>query len=140
MSDIETDEIDTFSLLKDAAATAVYGAEGANGVILITSKRGKIAKPRISVRGEYNLMQPTRLPDFLGSVEFMDAYNDGLWNEGTPDLWTQEEIQKYALGPNHDNDLYPNVNWLDMLRKNTSSQRYTINFTGGTEKARYFVG
>lgn len=137
MNDIEPDEIESFSLLKDAAATAVYGAEGANGVILITSKRGTTSKPRISFRGEGSVMQPTRLPGFLGSADFLNLYNEALRNEGKPDAFSQDIIAKYASG--EDPDLYPNTNWLDMMRDHTWSQRYTLNVTGGTEKARYFV-
>ena len=86
MQDVEPDEIETFSLLKDAAATAVYGAEGANGVILITTKRGQIAKARISVRAETSVSQATRLPKYASSYEYLKAYNEALNNEGTKEL------------------------------------------------------
>ena len=76
MSDIEPDEIESFTLLKDAAATAVYGAQGANGVVLITSKQGALReKTKISFRAETTVSAPTRLPKFLGSVDFMNLYN-----------------------------------------------------------------
>lgn len=137
MADIEPDEIETFTLLKDAAATAVYGAEGANGVIIITSKRGMVQKPRISFRAEVNNMTPTRLPDFLGSADFLSLYNEALNNEGKQSIYDADLIAKYASG--EDPDLYPNVRWLDLLKDNSWSQRYTLNVRGGTEKARYFV-
>lgn len=137
MSDIEPDEIETFSLLKDAAATAVYGAEGANGVILITSRRGKEQKPRFTFRAEGSMLEPTRLPGFLGSKDFMDAYNEGLFNEGKQPLWSQEEINKYAS--HEDLDLYPDVQWMDLLKDHTYNQRYTLGIRGGTARARYFV-
>jgi TonB-dependent SusC/RagA subfamily outer membrane receptor len=72
ISNIEPDEIETFTLLKDAAATAVYGAEGANGVILVTSKRGTISKPRISLRSEYSVATPQRLPKFVDSWDYLE--------------------------------------------------------------------
>ena len=78
MQDIEADEIESFTLLKDAAATAVYGAEGANGVILITSKRGNSQKPKISFRAEGTILEPTRLPTFMNSVETLNLYNEAL--------------------------------------------------------------
>ena len=81
MQDIEADEIESFTLLKDAAATAVYGAEGANGVILITSKRGNSQKPKISFRAEGTILEPTRLPTFMNSVETLNLYNEALNNE-----------------------------------------------------------
>lgn len=137
MADIEPDEIETFTLLKDAAATAVYGAEGANGVIIITSKRGMVQKPRITFRAEVNNMAPTRLPDFLGSADFLSLYNEALNNEGKQSIYDRDLIAKYASG--EDPDLYPDVRWLDLLKDNSWSQRYTLNVRGGTEKARYFV-
>ena len=137
MADIEPDEIETFTLLKDAAATAVYGAEGANGVIIITSKRGKIQKPRITFKVEGTNITPTRLPSFLGSADFLSIYNEALANEGKAPVYSDELIAKYASG--EDQDLYPDTNWLDLLRDDSWSQRYTLNIRGGSEKARYFV-
>lgn len=137
MADIEPDEIETFTVLKDAAATAVYGAEGANGVILITSKRGKAEKPRISFRGEVGMATPTRLPELLGSVDHMRLFNEGRVNDGMAPQYEEELIAKYASG--EDPDLYPNTNWFDLLKDHTFNQRYTINVRGGSNKARYFV-
>ncbi|MFC5683114.1 SusC/RagA family TonB-linked outer membrane protein [Flavobacterium sp. MAHUQ-51] len=137
MNDIEPDEIETFSILKDAASTAIYGAEGANGVILVTSKRGKAQKTLISYRGEYSLLQPTRLPEFLGAVDFMKLYNEGLSNEGKQPKFSDEVIARTQSGL--DPDLYPDVQWLDLLRNTTNNQRHTLNFRGGGEKARFFI-
>ena len=137
MQDIEPDEIESFTVLKDAAATAVYGAEGANGVILITSKRGKAEKPRISFRGEVGMATPTRLPEMLGSVDHMTLFNEARSNDGLPDYYSDELIAKYASG--EDRDLYPDTNWFDMLKSHTYNQRYTLNVRGGSERARYFV-
>ena len=138
INDIEPDEIETFSVLKDAAATAVYGAEGANGVVLITSKRGKIQKSVISFRTEHSLSKPTRLPEFVGSADYLSLYNEALRNDGLLPVFSDELIGKYRN--NVDPDLYPNTNWIDLLlKKTTSNHRYTINARGGSEKARYFV-
>ncbi|HTM98259.1 MAG TPA: TonB-dependent receptor, partial [Pedobacter sp.] len=137
MNDIEPDEIETFTLLKDAAATAVYGAEGANGVIIITSKRGIAQKTKISYRGEYSTLEPTRLPEFLGSVDYMNLYNESLINEDKAPVFGTDLIAKYASG--EDRDLYPDVQWLDLLRDNTYNTRHTLNFRGGGDVAKYFV-
>lgn len=138
MQDIEADEIESFSLLKDAAATAVYGAEGANGVILITSKRGQSQKPRFSFRAEGTILTPTRLPEFMDAPSMMSLFNEALTNEGSPIRYAPELIQKHASG--EDPYLYPNVNWIDeLLRDHTFNQRYTLNIRGGSSKARYFV-
>lgn len=138
MQDIETDEIESFTLLKDAAATAVYGAEGANGVILITSKRGQSQKPQFSFRAEGTILTPTRLPEFMDGPSIMSLYNEALTNEGSPIRYSPELIQKHASG--EDPYLYPNVNWIDeLLRDHTFNQRYTLNVRGGSNRARYFV-
>lgn len=137
MADIEPDEIETFSLLKDAAATAVYGAEGANGVILITSKRGREAKPKFTFRAEGTMLTPTRVPEFLGAKDFMEAYNEGLMNEGSAPMYSADLIEKH--GSHIDPDLYPDVNWMDLLKDQTFNQRYTLNVRGGSGRVRYFV-
>lgn len=138
MSNIEPDEIETFALLKDAAATAVYGAEGANGVILITTKRGAISKPKVSFRTEHSLSSPTRLPEFVDSWKYLELANEANFNDGLDPYIAPEEIEKYRLGI--DADLYPNTQWLDeLLSKYTRNQRYTLNFRGGAENAKYFV-
>ncbi len=135
MADIEPDEIESFTLLKDAAATAVYGAEGANGVILITSKRGKSEKPRISLRAEGTFLTPTRLPKFMDAEQHLSLYNEALKNEGQQPIFDPSLYKDGA-----DRDLYPNTDWLDyMLRDHTYNMRYTLNVRGGSDKARYFV-
>ena len=138
INDIEPDEIETFSVLKDAAATAVYGAEGANGVVLITSKRGKIQKAVISFRTEHSIAKPTRLPEFVGSADYLTLYNEALGNDGLSPIFSDDLIKKYR--DHVDPDLYPNTNWIDeMLKKTTANHRYTINARGGSESSRYFV-
>lgn len=138
INDIEPDEIETFSVLKDAAATAVYGAEGANGVILVTTKRGIVSKPRISFRAEHSMASPQRLPEFVDSWEYLELANEALFNDGFDPYMTAEQIEKYRS--REDNDLYPNTNWMDeLLAKNVQNQRYTLNFRGGAENAKYFV-
>lgn len=138
ISNIEPDEIETFTLLKDAAATAVYGAEGANGVILVTTKRGIISKPRISFRAEYSIASPQRLPDFVNSWEYLELANEAAFNDGDGPYILPSEIELYRNQV--DNDLYPNTNWMDELIDNTvNNQRYTLNFRGGAENAKYFV-
>lgn len=138
INNIEPDEIESFTLLKDAAATAVYGAEGANGVILVTSKRGTISKPRISVRTEYSVATPQRLPEFVDSWDFLELANEALFNDGFDPYKSADEIAKYRS--REDNDLYPNTNWMDeLLTDKVSNQRHTINFRGGAENAKYFV-
>ncbi|MDO5607462.1 MAG: TonB-dependent receptor [Capnocytophaga sp.] len=138
INDVEPDEIETFSILKDAAATAVYGAQGANGVVLVTTKRGKVEKARISFRTEHTVSMPTRLPKFVGSADYMSLFNEARRNDGEVPQFSEELIQKYR--DNADPDLYPSTNWIDeMLDDFTTNQRYSLNAQGGTERARYFV-
>lgn len=143
MADIDVDEIETFSVLKDASATAVYGAEGANGVVLITSKRGKQSKTQVNFSAQYGVATPTRLPNLMNSYDYLSLYNESSWNDnGNPSVgWvspvSDQALEMYRTGA--DPDLYPNANWMDMLRDRTSNQRYTINFRGGGERVRFFV-
>lgn len=144
MDDIDVDEIESFTVLKDAAATAVYGAEGANGVVLITSKRGKAQKTSVNFSAQYSIVTPTRMPETLNSYDYLSLYNEALWNDqGNPDKeyfnpqYTEERLNNYKNGK--DPDLYPSVNWYDLLQDHTQSQRYTVNFRGGSEKVRFFA-
>lgn len=138
INNIEPDEIETFSILKDAAATAVYGAEGANGVILVTTKRGTISRPKISFRIEQSIASPQRLPEFVDSWDYLELANEARFNDGLTPNFTPETIQLYR--DRADNDLYPNTQWIDeLVRKAVHSQRYTLNFRGGAENAKYFV-
>lgn len=137
-NDIDPNEIATFSVLKDAAATAVYGAEGANGVILVTTKRGRIQKTQITYRGEYSYLTPLRMPEFMGAAEYLNTYNEALGNEGKEPVFDQALIQKYQSGV--DRDLYPNDYWLNiLLRKHTYNTNHNLSFRGGSSKARFFV-
>ena len=87
MNDIDVDEIETFTVLKDAAATAVYGAEGANGVVLITSKRGKSQKTSVNFSAQYGIATPTRLPNLMSSYDYLSLFNEASWNDkGNPSV------------------------------------------------------
>lgn len=138
LNDIEAEEIESFTVLKDAAATAIYGAEGANGVVLITSKRGRAQKAKISYRGEASYLTPTRRPRYANSYDYLSLYNEALVNEGKDPVFSQDVLEKYRTG--EDPDLYPSVDWWDVLiNDHTYNTRHTLNFRGGTENARYFV-
>ena len=137
ITDLDADEIESFSLLKDAAATAMYGAEGANGVILVTTKRGHIGKQQISLRVEQNLSVPYRIPDFVDSWDYMRLANEALVNDGMEPLYSGDVIDLHESGA--DPDLYPNAQWTDLIARTIHGQRYTLSFRGGTENAKYFV-
>ncbi len=131
---VDTDDIESFSILKDASASAVYGVRGANGVILITTKKGNVGRPEIKIRAEAGITQPTRMPEFVNSEQFARMYNEA---SGT-NYYTEEMIAAYRNGT--DPDLYPNVDWIDALYKNiASNQRVNASITGGGDVARYYI-
>lgn len=136
---VDVDDIATFSILKDASASAVYGVRGANGVILITTKKGKEGKPRINVRAEMGFKTPTRMPQMANSVQWAEMYNEAKGLTGNGDGgYSPEEIQKYRDGS--DPDLYPNVNWMDEMYKDlASSERITLNLSGGGDICKYYI-
>ena len=142
MNDITVDEIESFTVLKDASATAVYGAEGANGVVLITTKRGKAQKPTLDVRAEFSVAKPTRLPNMLGSYDYLNLYNEATWESlGNPTNWVKpysdEVLEMYRTQA--DPDLYPDADFLSLLKNNTHNERVTLNLRGGSERVKYFV-
>lgn len=142
MNDISVDEIESFTVLKDASATAVYGAEGANGVVLITTKRGTSQKPTLDIRAEFGVTKPTRLPRTLGSYDYLSLYNEAVWEtNGNPSNFmapfSEDVLELYRTGA--DLDLYPNADFLSLLQDNTHNERITLNLRGGSERVKYFV-
>lgn len=139
LNNLSPDEIESVTLLKDAAALALYGAKGANGVLLVTTRRGKVSdKVNISFKARYGLQKAASLPEFAGSYEYAKLYNEALANDGREPLYAEKELDGYRTGA--DPYLYPDVNWYDeVLRKNSYIQDYTLTFDGGNKTARYFV-
>lgn len=135
LDNIDPQEIESFSVLKDASASAVYGVRGANGVVLINTKRGKIGKPTVSVRSEYAVTAPTKLPNYIGAADYMQLLDDiRMDNNGKP-MYTDRINNTRNLT---DPELYPDVNWIDEITKDyASNYRATIDVSGGTEKLRY---
>ncbi len=136
---LSPDEVESVSVLKDAAALALYGAKGANGVLLVTTRRGtENEKINIAVNARYGLQSPTQLPKFAGSYDYARFYNEALGNDGLAPLYTEKQLNGYRSGS--DPYLYPSVNWYDeILRKNTPIQDYSVTFDGGGNTAKYFV-
>jgi len=134
---IDPSSIESISVLKDASA-AIYGSEAANGVILITTKRGKPGKALITVNLNQGYSQPTRIPKLLNAAEYATALNEVYEYRGLPPLYSTAEIQKFADGS--DPWLYPNTDWFAETYKKWARQNSaTINLSGGTESLRYFV-
>lgn len=139
---IDPNEIEDITILKDASSTAVYGVRGANGVILITTKRGTAEKPQISVNLQTAIQQPTRLPKYLDSYDALTLYREGLVNDGlNAAMYTDEYLAKYRDNSNPTYKyLYPNVNWQDeMLKPSSMMHQANININGKNSFVRYFV-
>lgn len=140
LNDIDIAEIESFSVLKDASASAVYGVRGANGVILITTKKGYAGKTNINVSVEHSITQPTKLPQFLGSADYMTLLYNIAQQEGVDAPFSLETIEKYRSG--YDWELYPDVDWIDAVTNDLANNtRASFDVSGGSEKLRYsFVG
>lgn len=136
---LDVSEIESISILKDASATAVYGVRGANGVVLVTTKRGRSGKATVSFTADVGLQSPTSMPELVDSYNMAILTNEALINDGSNPKYTQEEINAFKTGSNP--FLYPNNNWIEECLKNSAlMQQYNVNVTGGSEKVKYFVG
>lgn len=132
------EEIETISLLKDASAVTMYGMRGANGVLLITTKKGKEGPLKINSSAQIGFESPQRLPDFLGSYDYAMLYNEALTNDGLPTQYSASDLSAYQSG--NDPYFYPDVNWYDvLLRDSAPVSKYNISFSGGQKGVRYFV-
>lgn len=137
---MEPDNIASFSIMKDATATALYGARGANGVILVTTKTGKKGKASISVRIENSITSPTMTNQFLGGVEYMELYNKALRTRDPEALlyYSKDKIEGTRNGLNP--QIYPNVDWYSELFKSTvQNQKANMSVSGGGEVAQYYL-
>lgn len=144
-SQIAPDDIETISVLKDASATAVYGVRGANGVMLITTKRGRDQKPEVNLTANWQIQSPTRSDTYLDSYQSVVLLEEALKNDGLPSQFSANDIEMYrksAAGELSGLDamLYPNVDWYDeVLKKSAPAQRYNVSVRGGTKRMRYYA-
>lgn len=144
-SQIAPDDIETISVLKDASATAVYGVRGANGVMLITTKRGRDQKPEVNLTANWQIQSPTRSDTYLDSYQSVVLLEEALKNDGLPSQFSANDIDMYrksAAGELSGLDamLYPNVDWYDeVLKKSAPAQRYNVSVRGGTKRMRYYA-
>lgn len=145
MNDVDMNEIESISVLKDASATAVYGVRGGNGVILITTKRGTDTAPVINFSANYTFKSPTTSMKLADHVTAMQAYNmamanDASWDKLIPQSTIDAWSRAYAEG-NYGayNDVFPYVNWWDELITGGFTQNYNINIRGGTDYMKYFA-
>ena len=138
IDDVDPLDIESFSILKDATATAIYGVKGANGVILINTKKGQSGDSNIQVRFESDLSAPVKLVDYVDGVKFMQIFNEASRNVGEEEKYSEDIISKTQSG--EDPDLYPNVDWMhEIFRDFAKDEKLNLNITGGGQKIRYYL-
>ncbi|TCD00499.1 SusC/RagA family TonB-linked outer membrane protein [Pedobacter psychroterrae] len=139
-SQMDPNEIESVNILKDASSAAIFGVKGANGVVLVTSKRGKSGKLSANYSFNYGFSEVTRLPKNLGSYEYGSLYNEAKINDN-PDAspeFTLDRLEGFRSGSNP--DLYPNTDWMDLvLGGNAPRLQHNVSLNGGTEKVKYFT-
>lgn len=138
MSQIDPNEIESITVLKDASATAVFGVRGANGVILITTKRGAEGKAKISFSTSVGVNVRTKELEFANSYQYADYVNMWQTNDGGSPIYSDEQLATFR---DHTNPiLYPDINWIDYcMNKAAIQSQHNVNISGGTDKMRYFV-
>lgn len=138
---IDPNEIESITVLKDASATAVFGVRGANGVILITTKRGVEGQAKINFSTSMGIQVPTKLLDFANSYQYASFYNEAQLNDDTnPDDLKYKSDVLEAFRTHSNPILYPDMDWMDYLLKNGAMQsQHNVTISGGVEKVRYFV-
>ena len=138
MGDIDPNEIESITVLKDASATAVFGVRGANGVVLITTKRGAEGKAKISFSLSFSALTPTKMVEQASSYDYAVFYNQMRANDGLTATFSDAVIQKFKDGS--DPIRFPNTQWADYIMKDvTLQQQHNVNISGGTDKVRYFI-
>ena len=138
LSSLSTAEIQSATVLKDAAALAEYGQRGANGVLLITTKRGQNDALKVDVSYQYGMNQPFRLPVYKGASDYAKALNEALANDGLQARYGKEDLADFASG--NSPYLFPNVNWQkEVLRDYGTNSNFNATFLGGGERVKYFT-
>jgi TonB-linked SusC/RagA family outer membrane protein len=138
INSIDPADIESFSVLKDASATAVYGVRGANGVVLVTTKRGQVDKLTITGRANFSVSRLNRVPEYLRAYDYAKLANEARVVRGDAPIYSEVELD--IINDGSDPDLYPDVSWQDqVLRKHALSQSYYVSARGGARVARYFL-
>ena len=135
---IDPNEVENITILKDASSTAVFGVRGANGVIIVTTKRGKEGKAKINASFSYGIQTPTRMPEFVNSYDYATFLNEAYTNDGKDTKFTPEAVEAFRT---HSNPIiYPDTDWMELLFKSSAPQTQgNVNISGGTERVRYFI-
>jgi TonB-linked SusC/RagA family outer membrane protein len=138
LNQLDPNEIESMSILKDAAAASVYGVQGGNGVVLITTKKGTIGKPKLTYSNQFTFTSFTSYPDFLTSAQYGEVMNEGLRNSNLDPFYSEAQIEAFKTGSDPVN--YPNTDWKELMFRDAGfQQQHNLNLSGGTEKVKYFV-
>ncbi len=138
MWDIDPNEIESITVLKDASATAVFGVRGANGVVLITTKRGSEGKAKITANVSFSALTPTKMVEQANSYEYANFYNQMLANDGGAPQFSDAVIERFRTGS--DPIRFPSIKWDEYIMKDvTLQQQHNVNITGGNKTVRYFI-
>lgn len=134
MNSVDPNDIESISVLKDAASAAIYGSKASNGVILITTKRGKTGKPRITYNGYVGLQSPTEMIERMGSYNYARLYNQSLVDAGYDPRFSDDQIQKFKDGTDPN---YPNTDWYKEAYQTGVQHTHNVNVSGGTDDVKY---
>jgi len=134
MSDVNANDIQSISVLKDAASSSIYGNRAANGVILITTKKGTAGTMKISYNGYFGVQSATRLPNVLNSVDYATLRNEASANSGSIPNYTDADIQKYAA---HNDPMYPDIDYFKVYYGQANTQNHRMSISGGNENIQY---
>ena len=138
LNDLDPSDIESFSILKDASATAVYGVRGANGVVLVTTRSGQEGRTKVTWKSSMTLSYSPRMPEYLEAYDYASLANEARVVSNMDPLYSPTELEIIKAGL--DNDLYPNVNWQkEILKDVTINHQHYLNVSGGGKVARYFV-
>lgn len=138
INNLSPEDIESVTVLKDAASASIYGARAANGVILVTTKKGKAGSSEVQYSVNYGMSEATRSPELISnSVQYMEMYNSARLRNGQAPIYTPAQIDLYRNNPN--SDQYPNFNWLDHVLDKGPIQNHHLGFSGGSEKTIYNV-
>lgn len=136
LSAVDPNDIESISVLKDAASAAIYGSKAANGVVLITTKRGKTGQTKISYSGYLSFQNATNMIERIGSYEYASLLNQALEAEGMSKRFNDTELQKFKDG---NDPLYPDTDWYDLAYKTGVQHRHNVNINGGSENVKYMA-
>ena len=138
LNDLDASDVESFTVLKDASATAIYGVQGANGVVIVTTKQGKAGKMHINFKSNLIMSESARMPNYVGAYDYALLANEARMSRDQAPIYNDTELELFRTGL--DPDLYPNTNWRDVILKDRVWQnQHFLSVSGGGTNARYYT-